>query len=249
MRSLVAWLRSRNSSPAGLAVSLFFLTCSSWSHCATTTFSGLDNPRGSFANSNAAFDSFTATLSSFGIDNIDGLAGFTPDPVLAFGATGITAQSDVNFVAPFGTLAVSGINALYDAGPGSPTGAAIDDTFLLNTPISAFGFYASNIGDAATANTVSVILENTLLGTSKIVPIGTFGPGNDSNATLFFGVTDTDPFNKVTLLETFDYDGLLLDNVTAGYLAIPEVGSIGLLSAGVFLFAGLMRRRCHKNPS
>jgi hypothetical protein len=242
MHPLATIHRFRRVRDAICTAGIVLLATASATSAATTTYSGLDNPRGTFANSNAAFNNFTAALSSFGIDTIEGFAGFTPDPILTFGATGITAQTDVDYVAPFAPLAVSGANSLLDAGPGSSTGDAIDDTFTFNTPITAFGFYAANIGDASTANTVSLRLENTSLNTSKVVSVGTFGPGNAFDATVFFGVTDTDPFDKVTLLETFDFDGLLLDNVTAGYV-IPEISSIALLSAGAILIAGLMRRR------
>src|SRR4249919_3340836 len=45
----------------------------------------------SFPNSQAKFNQFTATLSSFGVENVESAAGFNPG--LAFGATGITAAT------------------------------------------------------------------------------------------------------------------------------------------------------------
>src|SRR5262245_14495695 len=45
----------------------------------------------SFPNSQAKFNQFTASLSSFGVDNIETAAGF--NPTLNFGATGITAAT------------------------------------------------------------------------------------------------------------------------------------------------------------
>ena len=45
----------------------------------------------SFPNSQAKFNQFTASLSSFGVDNIDTAVGV--NPTLIFGATGITATT------------------------------------------------------------------------------------------------------------------------------------------------------------
>jgi hypothetical protein len=196
-----------------------------------STYFGADNPRGALANSNAAASSFLATLSSFGTDNLDSFTGFTVNPTLTFGATGITAQPDFRYVVAFASLAVSGSNALLDAGPSAADGPAINDSLTFSKPITAFGSYFSNAGDATTANSVSLKLEHTLLGTSKTISIGTFGPSLSFSNVFYFGITDTDPFNKVTLVETFDYDGILLDNITAGYVAIPEASSL--------LFTGL----------
>jgi hypothetical protein len=40
---------------------------------------------------------------------------------------------------------------------------------------------------------------------------------------LFFGVTDTAPFNRVSFVETYDRDGLLYDDLIAGYI-VPALG-------------------------
>src|SRR5262245_10181790 len=45
----------------------------------------------SFPNSMGKFNQFTASLSSYGVDNIDSAAGV--NPTLVFGATGITAAT------------------------------------------------------------------------------------------------------------------------------------------------------------
>jgi hypothetical protein len=40
----------------------------------------------------------------------------------------------------------------------------------------------------------------------------------------FFGLTDSEPFDRVTLRETYDYDGILLDDMIAGYVLPPLLG-------------------------
>jgi hypothetical protein len=193
-----------------------------------STFFAKDDPKGTLTNTTASFNSFVASLSSYGVNDLESFAGFSTDPTLTFGATGISAQTDFNNVAAFASLAVSGNNSLLDAGPSAAGGTAINDTMLFNKPITALGFFISNGGDATTANALSLLVENTLTLTSKIVPVATLGPSAGFNNVVFFGLTDTDPLNKVTVIETFDFDGLLFDNITAGYVAIPEVSSFGM---------------------
>jgi hypothetical protein len=239
LRSLSITYRS-----AALAL-LIFTGLVSKSFGAPLVYFGLDDPRGTLVNSTAAFNSFTATLSSYGTDTLETYAGFTEDPTLTFGSTGITAGTDFDIVASFAVLAVAGNNALLDKGPAAAGGPAINDTFLFNLPITAFGTFVSNGGDASTANSISLLVENTVLGTSKTVEIGTLGPGASFNNVVFFGFTDTEAFNKITLIESFDYDGLLLDNITAGQVtAVPEASSVLLLtSAAAIAYVARRRRR------
>src|SRR5690348_3521105 len=47
----------------------------------------------SFPNSQAKYNQFVASLSSFGVDTIDMLPASIPNPVLTFGGTGISAAT------------------------------------------------------------------------------------------------------------------------------------------------------------
>ena len=209
------------------------------------TYFAIDDPRGTLANTTAAFEAFTATLSDFGVDDLESYTGFLEDPTLTFGSTGITAQTDFNYVVAFAALAVQGNNSLLDDGPDDATGDAINDTLTFNTPVTAFGTFISNYGDSTTANTISLLLENTTLGTSKTVDIGTLGPSASYTNVVFFGVTDTDPFDKITVMESLDFDGGLYDNITAGYVTVPEFGSFALVSmvlGGAILISSRVRK-------
>lgn len=195
----------------------------------------------------AAFNAFTATLEEFGVDTLESYAHLASQPNLTFGDTGITAQTTFNFVASVAIYAISGTKVLYDTGPSSPGGAPIDDTFTFNTPITAFGTFVSNAGDS-TENTITFVFENTVLGTSKSFSLSPLGPNRSGTNVFFFGVTDTDPFDKVIIQETFDYDGILLDNITAGHVAaIPEASSLVLISSALAI-VGLARRRGKREP-
>lgn len=192
-------------------------TCALKAGAAPQLFVGYDSPRGALPNSLQAQTDFQNSLYSFGVDTLESLPGFTADPTLSFGAGGLTAQANVKYSVSFAALAISGNISLLDDGPPAAGGGAIPDTFTFSSPVTAFGSFFSNVGDSV-ANTITLQLENTLRGTSKNVVVGTYGPGGAFNNVVFAGVTDSEPFNRVTLVESSDYDGLLLDNITAGYV-------------------------------
>jgi hypothetical protein len=208
---------------------------------AQVAFFAHDDPRGTLANSTAARNAFLAALPANGTDTIEGYAAFTPDPTLTFGTTGVTAQTNVDFVAGFAALAVSGNNLLLDRADGG-------DVFTLSIHVNGFGAFITQAGDGAAANTISYLLENTTLGTSKTVVGGTIGPNATFDNVFFFGVTDTDPFNRVTILETNDAaDGILFDDVTIG--AVPEPGSLALVGATVLGYVVRRRSRGERGAS
>lgn len=225
------------------ALSLAALSAGSITLAGQQTYFGQDISKFlGLVNAPAAEAAFLASLSSYGTETLEGIPAFTPDPMLSFPPLGITAQSDFDFVAGFAPLAVSGANLLLDAGPATADGDPIPDVLLFSRPVTAFGTYISNAGDANTANTITFVLENTLLGTSKSVSLGPLGPGALQDNVLYFGVTDTDPFDKVTMHESFDFDGVLLDNITVGFV-IPEPESLVLGLGGTAALLAAARRR------
>lgn len=217
--------------PARGAVTTYFNT--------TPDQSNLD-----ISNSSAARHALVTTLSSFGVENLDGPghAGGETDPALVFGATGITATTDFDFIVGLPQFATSGNNSLLDAGP--TQGQPRPDTIVFNQLITAFGAYYVQGGDGG-ANTFTFTLENTLLGTSKSVS-RTIGPGWPFFGVNFFGFTDTEPFNKLTLTETNDNDGLIFDDFVAGFVVVPEPNGalLGILGAAL-VFACWLRRRAN----
>jgi hypothetical protein len=201
----------------------------------------------SLPNSQAKFNQFTATLRSFGVEEIDSINTGAPtfgfDPQLVFDATGITATTQTTTTAvqpPFagfsiGTKALVESDALALFDPAAPQLPAANTVFSFNQHITAFGVFVIQGGDGPVNNnptTFRLIDTDTNLFVDAPVPPLQIGPNWGSNNVFFFGVTDTVPFDRVQIIETGDAsDGMLYDNIVAGF-AVPEPGSLLLVMLG-----------------
>lgn len=194
----------------------------------------------------AAESAFFTALSSYGTEKYDSgiTTGFSDSQALTFGGTGVTGVSQFSgvFTIPGLPTLISSPNALVLQPAGVSHPAAYANDFTFNVPVTAFGSYFIQAGDGTVGNTLTLRLENTILGTSKDVVMGTVGPSANFNNVFYFGVTDTDSFNKVTFLATNSGDGILLDNTTVGSVAVPEAGSISLLAIGLVIPAMIFAR-------
>jgi hypothetical protein len=182
----------------------------------TTTFMS------SYPNSQAKFNQFTASLNSFGIDNIDTASGV--NPALTFGATGITAttQGVLAQAAPGFQIGSKALLELDAAGF-----PPVDTVFTFNQYITAFGAFVIQGGDGANSNPTTLRLRDSATSTFVDVPVQ-IGPGWGSDNAFFLGVTDTLPFNEVSIIESTDAaDGMLYDNIVAGN--VPEPGSLVII--------------------
>lgn len=180
----------------------------------------------SYPNSLAKFNQFTASLSSFGVDNIDTAVGL--NPTLTFGATGITATTQGVLAQNAPGFQIGGQALLELDAAGFPQ---VNTVFSFNQYITSFGAFVIQGGDGTNNNPTSFRLRDTATNAFVDVPIQV-GPGWGLDNAFFLGVTDTVPFNEVSILEAVDFnDGLLVDNVVAGG-AVPEPGSLMLLVIG-----------------
>jgi hypothetical protein len=219
---------------------VFLNLCASPSLAAPTVFFDRDDATAlmtSFPNSQAKFNQFTATLSSFGVDGAESAAGF--DPTLVFGGTGITAASQGALVQAAPTFQIGTQALLESDAAGFPQ---VNTSFTFNQHITAFGLFVIQAGDGANNNN-PITFRLTDTATSQSVDVQRqVGPGWGNNNVFFFGVTDTVPFNQVTLIEAGDMaDGMLYDNVVAGI--VPEPGSLGLMALGALALGRAVRRR------
>lgn len=235
------------------------------SYGAPTVYFDRDNDMPTdMSNSLAEFNRFTAALKSYGVETVEDIDTSTPpvfgfDPTLTFGSTGITATTQMTtsaFAAPFPgfysigskMLVENDALALFD--PMAPQLPEAPTIFSFNQHITAFGLFVIQGGDQGSPpsptnndNPTTFRLTDTVTSTSTDVTIQV-GPGWGDFNVFFFGVTDTVPFNQVSILETGDLlDGMLYDNIVAGF-AIPEPNSFALM-----LLSGacaLCRRNRHR---
>jgi hypothetical protein len=218
-------------------------------HTAPIVYFDRDNSIfGGMPNSQAKFNQFTSVLGVYGIETVEGIDTVNPpfgfDPTLVFGPTGITGttlQTTSAATAPFAGFSIgmkmlveNDALALFD--PQAPQLPQADTVFRFNQLITAFGLHFIQGGDegippnpSSNNNPIIVRLTNTFAGTSAFVPIQ-FGPGWGFNNVAFLGVTDTAPFNQVSIIETTDLtDGMTYDNLVAGFV-IPEPCSFALVA-------------------
>jgi hypothetical protein len=165
--------------------------------------------------------SFLATLPSYGTETYDEITGaglgFTNSQALTFGASGITGTAEFSgvFQIPALPTIISTPSALVEQPSVPQHPAPYNNDITLSQPVTSFGSYFIQAGDQA-ADTLTLQLDNTILGTTQDVVMGTVGPDANFNNVFYFGVTDINPFNRITLLLTNSNDGILLDNTTVG---------------------------------
>lgn len=238
---------ARRSIVTSVLAAVAFVALGSQSNAAVVEYFGQSPSKANLTVANAARGAFLSTLSTYGVDDLEDTTLGAPAPSLSFvGSFPLTATTNYAFAQSFGgAYSVSGTVFLYDGGPMSEGGPGASDDFIqLASPVTAFGSYFTNGGSESTSNTVTLRLSNgTDPGTYRTVT-RVLGPSAGDNNVFFWGVTDTNPFDRITLIESLDFDGILLDDLTVGNLApVPEPSSIALM---VFGSAGLLwaaRRR------
>jgi hypothetical protein len=179
----------------------------------------------SFPNSQAKFNQFTATLNSFGVDNVETAVGV--NPTLSFGATGITAatQGVIAQSAPGFQIGAQALLELDAAAPGQ-----VNTMFTFNQSINAFGLFVIQGGDGGNNNPTTFRLRDTSDNSFVDVPVQV-GPGWGTSNVFFLGVHGAAAFDEVEIIEAGDLaDGMLYDNIVAGF--VPEPGSLPLLMLG-----------------
>ena len=194
-----------------------------------------DNRPADQAAAVAAETSFLATLSSHGTETYDEITGaglgFTNSQALTFGASGITGTAEFSgvFQIPALPTVISTPSAMVEQPSVPQHPAPYNNDITFSAPVTSFGSYYINAGDQA-ADTLTLKLDNTILGTSTDVVMGAVGPNANFNSVFYFGVTDINPFNRVTLLLTNSNDGILLDNTTVGNVLPGDANFDGIVN-------------------
>lgn len=220
----------------------------------------------SLPNSNAAEANFLAQLSAHGTETFESFANPTFTSFgMTFGAygTGILSSStgDPNYSGrvreqAFGTTNTQGRYTIsgsryFETDPGAvgiPSPGAHGNTgdFIITftSPVTAFGFYATDVGDFLGVLQVTFHL---LGGGTHLESIGN---SSTTSGVIYLGVTTDDllhPFTSVTFHDTTpNQDFLGFDNLTAGTLGsplVPEPGALAIWGIGTFAFGMMALRR------
>jgi len=238
-------------------IAIVALACSSIPVQANTvTFFGEDvNLAGgssitaTLANSNAAQAAFFANLTGVGTETFEGFTtGQTlPITVNFSGAGSATLTDPTNSSSIFsgpdgaGRFPISGSKYLE-------TGAGSGFEITFSSPISAFGFYGTDIGDFGGA--LALTMAESGGGTVQL-PVGnTIGSnGSTSGSALYFGFYDlTNTYTSITFDNTGSggVDVFGFDNFSIGSLQqvtpTPEPGTLSLLGLGLVSLLGLRRK-------
>lgn len=233
-----------------ILLALAICSASNMAKAEPVTFFGIDDSKVDMPNASAARSQMLSLLSTYAVESMEGLTG--PDPTLFASTPFETVEIDFDQVYSFFPTSVSGTKSLLDKGPSTPTGPIQDDWIQFPQPITAFGSYFVQAGDGL-ANTITFRLEDTTLGTpSRDVILGPLGPEAPTYSVFFFGLIDTVPFDRVTMIESHDYDGILLDDMVAGFATVPEPCTLSLTGSGlvvVAMMAALRRRRRRRHAA
>jgi hypothetical protein len=194
-----------------------------------------------------ARNNFAGQLTGASTEDFSGFAAGSNPPTLTF--TGSAGPINGTFTGSTGQICV--VNGCGGAGRFATSAVAYFDVsstigLSFSTPIAAFGFYGTDIGDF-NGQLILTLIRNGGTNTVLNVP-HTLNAANGS--LLFFGVIDTaNPFDAIQFSNTlsgtdfFGFDDMIVGDVRQVTGGIPEPSTWAMLILGFGAVGATLRRR------
>jgi len=114
-----------------------------------------------------------------------------------------------------------------------------DTTIDFSKPVSAFGFYATDVADLGRG--LTVLING---GSGGVYDLLSGSAGSNGNL-LFFGIASATPISSITFAGASRDDGFGFDDLIVGQsaAAVPEPATWAMFIGGFGLIGGAMRRR------
>jgi hypothetical protein len=200
-------------------------------------------------NATAAYNAFLSGLTAPVTENFEGFANGSSPALLTFGPDTATLTNGGTIRnQPTGTLngtyPMSGDQFLL-----ATAGGANAFTLNFSSAQSAFGFFATDIGDGGGQLTLRFLLADNVTTVDRTVPTLASGSAN-TGSVFFYGVFDTvQPFTRVTFTyNSAAADGFGIDDITIAQasqvaVAAPEPASLAMLLPLLGTVGVVARRR------
>ena len=200
-------------------------------------------------NSNAAHNTFFSNLSGTQTQTFESYAANTYLPLtVSFGSAGNATLTDTSHTAHIasgadaqGYFPISGSKFLE-------TGTGSGFTINFSNPISAFGFYGTDVGDVGATLTLGLVGG---VSTTLVVPATVGQNGSTSGSALYFGFYDLkNAYTSITFnnmggpgSDVFGFDDFTIGSLAqVTPAATPEPSSLMLLGSGLTALYGMRRR-------